>query len=220
MVRGHEGESQEKPGRRKAVILVAAAVVLVLVVALGAWGVSSSRANARAEAGRQASASKAAAKRRAGDQAKRSASAKPPASAFPRPGDQASAPSSAGQTDPGSSQPNPGGGCAAYQGTYTNAAGAKATVVPNCSVEADGASLHIYQVTPGATGASGRVDAALDLEMEPRNGHAIAYTIFPAGVGAGYPGEDVSHTRLIDHSGGPVSAMSYQDYRQAVYVLD
>ncbi|AKV55415.1 hypothetical protein BACT_0944 [Bifidobacterium actinocoloniiforme DSM 22766] len=220
----HGGKAGADGHRRKVIIVAVAAVILALVVLLGAWGISVSHANARAQAEREASASasasasssRAAAKRKASAQASESAAAKAKESAAPAA--TSGGPSSAGQPDP-LAQPNPGGECVQYQGAYTNSLGQTATLAPNCSVSAPDFAGHVTSVQLGAPGASGQVAGALEIELEPNHNHAMAYTLFPAGVGAGYPGEDVSHARLINHSGGPVSAMSYQDFIQSAYML-
>ncbi|BDR54892.1 hypothetical protein KIMH_10030 [Bombiscardovia apis] len=223
-------ESEAGRSKRRIVLLCIVAVVVIAAGATSAWAVSSHNSQVQA----QASASASESSRKASEKAQASQKAKTQASdsalkvnpASPTSSAQPSDPSSAGQTDPGAPQPDPGapqpdpaGNCAAYQGTYVNAQGGKASLAVNCSIEADSFGSHIQSVQTGGPGASGQVAGALELIMEPHNGNAVAYTLFPQGVGAGYPGEDTSHNRLINHSGGPISVMSYQDFMNAVYIL-
>lgn len=114
---------------------------------------------------------------------------------------------------------NQEGACAPYQGIYTSQDLGQATLMADCSLRLPDHWEKARQVTSGASGVSAQIPGALQIYMVNSH-HAVVYSLFPTGVGAGYPNEDTSHNRLVNNSGGPISAMTYEEFCHSGFVAD
>lgn len=109
--------------------------------------------------------------------------------------------------------------CAPYQGTYSSPNLGQATIMADCSLRLSDHTEKVRKVISGAPGVSTQIPGALEIYMVNSH-HAVVYSLFPAGVGAGYPNEDTSHNRLINNSGGPISAMTYDEFCHFGFAAD
>lgn len=200
-----------KAGHNRRNMVIAGLIALVIVIAAVCiywfWRQPGDSQNSSAPASTASQARKDAGKKQRGKEPS-------PSSTTTSQVDKAQSPDAA--TAQNSSQ---GSACAQYQGQYHSLDMISVTLLADCSIRFPDHTEVARQVDNGAPGVSQQVPQALDILMVNPH-HAVVYSLFPAGVGVGYPGEDVSHNRLANHSGGPFSAMTHDDFRQLEFVAD